>query len=449
MMFARQVRSAAIASLLLLPMTALFVAAGAKTGVPRLPSIGLDRLLKMAPDERMRLLAKVVDRDQDFVLATRGPVTGTLAERGQLQAVQSADLVCRVRPLPGESIAGVIKWVVEDGAHVKKGDKVLELDASAHVEQLRKQKEIVARAEVEMKRAGAALERVKQENRIDVKLAEVDQRLAELAVQLYKGNDRVQKQVLTTQVERAALLVEKTKLQGPPREEKASDILDVKKRDHGIERDKQTGLETDIANCVLTAPRDGIVVYYFPDQLRGMQAPITAQGEPVRAGQKLMTMPELSKMALQVNIHESEIYRVRAGQKAKVRVDAFPGQTHTGTVSQIATAPSHRQFFADNLKVYAVTIALDGESKGLLPGMSGEAAITIGEKASCLRLPASAVLGKGKEQYCYVLTDKEVQVRKVTTGVSDGKLVEITAGLKDNEPVLRDPGAAAKRLGMP
>jgi multidrug efflux pump subunit AcrA (membrane-fusion protein) len=430
-------------------MTALFVTAGDKTGVPRQPSIGLDRLLKLAPDERLRLLDKFVDRDKGFVSATRGPVTGTLFERGQLQAVQSDDLVCRVRPVPGESFAGVIKWVVDDGARVKKGDKVLELDASAHLDLLRKQKEIVARAEVEMKRAGEALERVKTENRIDVKLAEVDQRLAELAVQLYKGNDPVQKQVLTTQVERAALLVEKTRLQGPPREEKASDLLDVKKRDHGIERGKQTGLETDIANCVLTAPRDGIVVYYFPDQPRGIQAPITAQGEPVREGQKLMTMPELSKMALKVNIRESEINQVRAGQKAKVRADAFPGQTHTGTVSQVATAPSHRQYFADNLKVYAITIALDGESKGLLPGMSGEAGITIGEKANCLRLPASAILGKGKEPYCYVLIDKEVHVRKVTIGVSDGKLVEVTAGLKENEPVLREPAAASKRLGMP
>jgi hypothetical protein len=56
------------------------------------------------------------------------------------------------------------------------------------------------------------------------------------------------------------------------------------------------------------------------------------------------------------------------------------------------------------------------------------------------------VLGKGRNTFCYVLAGNALHVRKVTIGLSDGKLAEIRDRIKEADMVLRDPSAAIKRL---
>ena len=429
----------------MLPLCVLAVTSSF-TGAGDAPK-GLDQLLKPKPAERMKLVAKVVDKDKDFGSATRGALVETVVERGSLQAVESTEVICRVRPVGKNAHAAIIKWVIDEGTFVKKGDNVIDFDSSAHADLLRQQKEIVAKAEAEQKRAADDLERIKKENGIDVKLAQIDLRLADLALRQYKGNDPLQKETLAVLVERAALLVERVKLQGQPKIDKASETLDARKSLCNREKDRQRELEKDIANCVVTAPQDGMVLYYIPEgPAIGRQRSVVAQGEPVREGQKLLMIPDLSRMAMTTLIEEGQIHKLRVGQAAKIRVDAFPKRELKGKVSEIANLANHAVWLKSGKKAYKVVIEIDGENTELRPGHSAETAITTGEQPNCLRMPASAVLGKGKETFCYVLTDKELHVRKVTVGVSDGKLVEIRSGLKEGELVLRDPGAAVGRL---
>ena len=78
-------------------------------------------------------------------------------------------------------------------------------------------------------------------------------------------------------------------------------------------------IEDEIKKCLILAPQDGLVVYYVPEQSRfgsGSQQSIIAQGEPVREGQKLMRIPDLSKMVVNTRVHEAMISRVR-GEKWK------------------------------------------------------------------------------------------------------------------------------------
>ena len=150
-------------------------------------------------------------------------------------------------------------------------------------------------------------------------------------------------------------------------------------------------------------------------------------------------------MAVRANVPEAEIAKIRFGQKVAVRVDAFPGRILTGKVNFVATF-GNDNFRTSDARLFQVVIAIDGEQKGdLKPGMSGEVAIAVGEQAKCLRLPNSAILGKGKDAFCFVRIGAELHVRKIGVGLSDGKLTEIQSGLKDNEPVLRDPAAVVAR----
>ncbi|MBI3821780.1 MAG: hypothetical protein HY289_03765 [Planctomycetes bacterium] len=142
----------------------LTIAAGADApkGLPLNPSRDdvLSHLAKLAPAERMRVLAKVLDKDKDFATIGRGPVSLTIIERGSLQAVETTDVHCRVRAVGKNStIAAVIKWIIDDGTMVKQGEKLIEFDDSAHSELLRTQKAVVARTESDMKKAAAHVER--------------------------------------------------------------------------------------------------------------------------------------------------------------------------------------------------------------------------------------------------------------------------------------------------
>src|SRR5262249_8389620 len=73
-------------------------------------------------------------------------------------------------------------------------------------------------------------------------------------------------------------------------------------------------IEEEIRQCVMYAPKAGLVVYYVPEQARwgtGQQQSIVAQGESVREGQKLMRIPDLSHMVVTTKIHEAMVSRVR------------------------------------------------------------------------------------------------------------------------------------------
>src|SRR5207245_2830088 len=65
--------------------------------------------------------------------------------------------------------------------------------------------------------------------------------------------------------------------------------------------------EEEIRKCRIYAPHAGLVVYYLSDRARygnGSQQSVLAQGEPVTEGQRLMRLPDLSKMAVHVRAHE-------------------------------------------------------------------------------------------------------------------------------------------------
>src|SRR5205085_5497739 len=77
---------------------------------------------------------------------------------------------------------------------------------------------------------------------------------------------------------------------------------------------RQKEMEKDEKSYVMYSPQDGMVVYYIPEQARfggGSQQSTVAQGEPVRESQKLIRIPNLSKMLVKAKVHEAMISKVR------------------------------------------------------------------------------------------------------------------------------------------
>jgi multidrug resistance efflux pump len=91
------------------------------------------------------------------------------------------------------------------------------------------------------------------------------------------------------------------------------------------QQDKYADLELQIKQCEIRSPGSGILVYYVPEQsMRGVGSnqSIIAQGEPVQYGQKMMSIPDLTHMQVNVRIHEAFIGHMNV----RARVEAVtPG----------------------------------------------------------------------------------------------------------------------------
>src|SRR5262249_33515110 len=144
---------------------------------------------------------------------------------------------------------------------------------------------------------------------------------------------------------------------------------------------RQHEIEGEIAKCVMLAPQDGLVVYYVPEQVRGgggSQQSIIAQGEPVREGQKMMQIPDLTQMMVNVRVPEALVSNLHneedandssTWQKAQIKVDAFSSRILHGHIRTIDTVASQQDWFASDVKVYKTLVSIDEQLDGLKPGM--------------------------------------------------------------------------------
>jgi len=213
---------------------------------------------------------------------------------------------------------------------------------------------------------------------------------------------------------------------------------------HKLQTRKREELATQIEKCVIRAPRTGLVVYGTGEQ--SYRSEPIEEGATIRERQVIFTIPDTSVMACRVQVHESFVKKVRQGQKARIRVDAYPKEQLTGEVYRIAVLPdSQNRWLSPDLKVYSTVIHIDGEIDWLKPGMSAEAEIIIDVLDDVLQVPLNAVHVVNGKTLCYVDGVLGVEERPVKTGDYNISFIEIKEGLQPGEKVLlRAPTASGK-----
>ena len=217
-------------------------------------------------------------------------------------------------------------------------------------------------------------------------------------------------------------------------------------------------IEAEIAKCLVFSPQDGLVVYYVSDQARsggGSQQSIVAQGEPVREGQKMMQIPDLSQMVVNVRVHEAMVSSLRnerdpndesTWQVAEIRIDALPNRIVRGHVKTVDTVAGQQDWFAADVKLYKTVVSIDEPVAGLKPGMSAEVTICADESpALVMVVPVQAIVGTislGAQPHCFVVgKDGQPERRDVIVGMSNQMLVEIKSGLEVGDKVVLDTGS--------
>jgi multidrug efflux pump subunit AcrA (membrane-fusion protein) len=162
----------------------------------------------------------------------------------------------------------------------------------------------------------------------------------------------------------------------------------------------------------VTAPISGKIV-----QCKVEEGEIITSGRTAWSqGPPIMTIADLSQMIVKTQVHEYDISKVKVGQKADIKVDSYKDEVFAGFVKEIS--PSAQ--LVDNIIKFEVMIMVTESPKVLLPGMTANVDIIVGERDNVLQLPLEAV---NMKETIKIKTD----VKKEMLGKIRGQKVDITS----------------------
>ena len=200
--------------------------------------------------------------------------------------------------------------------------------------------------------------------------------------------------------------------------------------------------ESDLAETVITAPMDGVVV--GEPQTAGTMA-VQGTSNPT----VIMRIADLSQKQIMAKVDETDIGKIAIGQQATFTVDAYTGKTFTARVSKISqtdvsntwdttssSTSSSSSSSSASVIYYYVTLDVDDPDNVLLPAMTARVEINTSNKPDALAVPISALKTNNNGSYVLVVKDDgTTEERPVTTGIYSDEYVEILSGLEAGEKV--------------
>jgi len=440
----------------LLPALALLVVVGlAAAGVARLTGA-------MASSADGSLLTYAVQKGELLV---------TITEDGNLESAANRDIKCEVAG------GSTILWIVDDGQLVQEGDVLARLDSSQLEDQINQQKITYekARAAYIQAEKDYSVAKISVQEYVDgiyrkdiqvleaqIKIAMENLRSAQNSLRHTQRMFRkgyvspLQRESQEFAVQRAQLdldsaqtakdVLEKyTKLKTLEDLQSKRDTAEAKEKSERaafeLEEARLKRLQAQLQKCVILAPQSGMAVYANEvGGHRGMsQTPQVEEGALVREQQTLFRLPDLSKMQVKVTVHESKVDQLRPGMRARIRIQ---DQVFHGTIDSIANQPEASGWFAANVKEYATIVKVDGDQKGLKPGMTAEVEILVADLKDVVSLPVAAVVEQRSKFYCWAKTPAKLERRPLVLGLSNDKFVEVKDGVAAEEEVVLNPRTA-------
>lgn len=194
-----------------------------------------------------------------------------------------------------------------------------------------------------------------------------------------------------------------------------------------------------VEDTKLRAPMAGVVAKKLAES-----------GEVVGSGMPVVALMQLNPVRVRVGVPESEISKIRVGQKARVRIPAMGGKDFAGSVELVGQAAEASS------RTFPVFVLAPNPGLEMKAGMIAEASIEVDERIKAATLPAGTILRDAQGAtfvYVYFPGKGRVYARRVTPGLPLGTEVEIAAGIDEQTQVvvagqqLLREGAAAKLEG--
>ncbi|MGE3178117.1 MAG: efflux RND transporter periplasmic adaptor subunit [Vicinamibacterales bacterium] len=334
---------------------------------------------------------------------TRGDLVEQVGATGTLQAVTTVQV--------GTQVSGTIQQIYADfNALVRKGQVLARLDPSLFQTQIAQARANLLRAQADVERLRVALEDARTKA---ARARELSQR------QLLPRSDLDAAEVAVRSAEAQLRSAEAQVIQ-------AEAALNQN--------------EVNLQHTVIESPIDGLVISRNVDV-----------GQTVAASMQAPTLfvlaADLTKMQVVANLDESDVGRIRPGQRVSFRVDAYPAEDFAGSVAQVRLQPIVQQ----NVVTYATVIDVPNPDLKLKPGMTANVSVEIARRTGVLRIPNAALRFRPTNDTFAALGQAPPAPERTMDGTAGSRSGGATKPVPSAAPTtgMADRGDAESALGRP
>ena len=171
-------------------------------------------------------------------------------------------------------------------------------------------------------------------------------------------------------------------------------------------------------NAVITSPLQGVV------------ASVTAAEGQLAGAAPLVSVVNIDKLKLTVQVGEANISRLEKGGELAVRVPAASAEHYSGVVSSVAPR------IDPVTKAYPVTLEVVNEDGTLKGGMYGEIELEIDSKENVIVVPQYAIVDYEQKKVVYIVKNDTARMKEVEVGLTLGDRAEIVSGLAGGEQLI-------------
>jgi HlyD family secretion protein len=383
------------------------------------------------------------DPPLDVVLATAGHerIVHLIEAPGDVEADIEVEVSSQV-------VGRIVRLPVREGDQVKKGDLLAQLDSVDF--------------EAQVRSVEARLQRL----RANIELTKAD--IGKSQRDLERNRKLFQSKVVGAQfVEdlEVALRKDEARLAMTQADLLEAEALLVKAKE-------------DLLDTTIRSPIDGVV-----SKLTAEEGEVVVIGTMNNPGTVLMVISDPKRKVVVARVDESDVPKVRPGQKVRIHLQYDEGVTLTGTVERITpkgdkstnTAAAALQSSNSNeVATFETRIVMNSPPAEVRFGMTANVEIEVDERDGALVIPSQAVLhrrpsdlprvlaeeatarsagqrgiddpAKRYHQVVFVVDGGIARCRLIATGISDDTRVEVREGLRDRERVVIGPYRIFEKL---
>ena len=335
----------------------------------------------------------------------------------------------------GSDFTLTLEKVVPPGTFVRKGDVVAEFDRQYMLTRLDDYRATMDQVEAGMRILEADLEVERKSHQQSIEAAKADLEKARID--------------LKTVPVQSAIMTERLKLLAEQAEAKYKQLLkevSLKEITYAADRriaelERQQALnelrraEANADRLLVRAPIDGVVVMesiFRSGEMARIQA-----GDQLQPGMLFMRIVDMSSMLVQARANQVDVERLRIGQRARIRFDAYPDLELPAHVHAIAPMPTSGGFRASYVKEVPVVLKIDKLDPRVIPDLSVSADVVLEEEDSAVVAPLAGIFRDSPDGVPYVFVQKPGgwERRPVELGVRNHVYAAVRSGLRPGQVI--------------
>ena len=318
------------------------------------------------------------------------PVEDVFLLSGELRAVRSVSLTA-----PRSEGRLQVRWLAEDGAEVKQGERVAEFDPTSLIQRLEERRLRLRQAELNRESLERSSAAEAERRRAAVEKAEIESQKAQLEESVpLEYRDPKDRPALQSKWQQARAALEKARLDRDAYSVTArADVTAAGSAEQKARRELETA-EQGLVSMSLLAPRAGIFLVGLNLNQWGPEGPRKLQpGDNVWPGFPIGTIPDPTEMEVQATLAESDHGRIAAGMSARCILDTYPDRVFEGRVEDVGSvaAEALQNWSASTRPGFPVRVALARTDPLMRPGLSVRIEVVRRSWGKALSIPRGAV----------------------------------------------------------